>query len=459
MTLPELRSHALDLIRAEDWSGLLRLEPDLREDTEFWNHVWGPSVAVATGLLGRPDALARLAECADGGFHDLDILGAQHFEEAFGADPSWPALRTRITANVPAPRIELLRWPNARPTLPLWLARLDPAGEDRLATRLPERLPSARDTAEHLLHWVTSRWRHNGLNHDDSGDANHVLDRVEAGERFACLEYGVVLTQALNAVRIPARRISLYRADYHAGMGGAHAVTEAWIDDLGKWVLLDGQNGAVWRDADGTPLGVLELLARYRAGDQPHFDGTGPNFRAEHAAEWFRYFFAAGVKDGLAWSAGPYVPVYEGARVIECARLADSDADAAPDLAALSTGVIDKDGPALGFRADHPYAVGIEVAGPGGLVARLAMDEPLRLADEPGEYELTVAARTAYDVLTPQPLSYLVRLTRIPAGAIVRDEWLSGAGTVPRRNCNGALARREPGPPWPRRRDRATCPR
>lgn len=52
-----------------------------------------------------------------------------------------------------------------------------------------------------------------------------MLDRVERGERFACLEYTVVLTQALNAVQIPARRVSLFCAGYYAGVGGAHAVT------------------------------------------------------------------------------------------------------------------------------------------------------------------------------------------------------------------------------------------
>lgn len=60
-----------------------------------------------------------------------------------------------------------------------------------------------------------------------------------------------MLTQALNALQIPARPLSLFKAGYHAGLGTGHAVTEAWIDDLGKWVLLDGQNGAVWRDEDG----------------------------------------------------------------------------------------------------------------------------------------------------------------------------------------------------------------
>jgi hypothetical protein len=408
--LAELRNEAIDRSRAEDWAGLLALEPQLRTDTDFWIQIWGPSCAIAAQLVGRPDALDLLAECASGGFFQLENLGTRYFDDAFASVPGWPELRARIQANAPAPPVELLRWPSARPIPPLRLARLDPAGERRLASCLPDRLPGAWATAEQLLRWVTSRWRHNLLNHDKSGDANLVLARVGRGERFAGPEYGVVLTQALNAVQIPARRISLYRSGYHAGMGGAHSVTEAWIDDLGTWVVLDGQNGAVWRDGDGTPLGVLDLQARYRAGDQPDFDGTGPNFRPEEAAEWFSYFYAAGVRDGLAWSEGPYVPILEGSTVIGCDRLADSDADAAPDLAAIGTGVTSAGGPALVFHGAHPYTSGFEVTGSDGQpVIGLAADVPFRLARTPGEYELTVAVRTPYAVLTPQSLRYLVR--------------------------------------------------
>ena len=226
--------------------------------------------------------------------------------------------------------MELIEWPTTKPALPLGLSRLDAAGEPRLATRLPTTPPGALSTAETLLRWVTNHWRHSGVNHDSSQDANAVLDRVAHGERFACLEYTVVLTQALNAVSIPARRMNLYQADYHAGMGTSHSVTEAWIDDLGAWVVLDGQNGAVWRDAEGTPLSALKLQRRYRDGDRPEFSGGGHNYNATNAGYWFEYFHTVGVRDGLAWSTGSYVPIMEGSTVIVSSRLASSDEDAAP---------------------------------------------------------------------------------------------------------------------------------
>jgi Transglutaminase-like superfamily len=406
--LSHLRTQATDLLRDEDWAGVLALQHKLREDTEYWTQIWGPSCAVAAALTGHPGAWELLEECVSDGFYQLADLGAEVFDEAFGASPDWPDLRARIEANLPLAPVELIRWPTAPPGAPL-LSRLDELGERRLAERLPARLPGAWQTAEQLLAWVTSRWRHIGTNHEPAVNANAVLDRVERGERFACREYTIVLTQALNAVQIPARRISLYREGYYAGVGGGHAVTEAWIDDLGKWVLLDGQNGAVWRDDSGTPLGLLELQRLYQAGDQPEFDGTGDNFNADDAPVWFTYFQTATVTGQLGWSDGPYVPILEGSIVIATERLAASDDDAAPDLALISTGVADEDGLALTFSSSHPYVTGFEITASNGLVSGLAAGQPFPLARAPGRYRLTVATRTPYATLAPQRAEYLVR--------------------------------------------------
>jgi hypothetical protein len=406
--LDELRTRATDIIREQDWASLAGLESALRADTQYWASLWGPACAAAAWHQGRADARDLLEECIGGGFHQPDLLGTI-FDESFGTTPDGAELRARIEANVPPPPIELVRWPCARPILPLGLFRLDGAGEARLAARLPAPQPSAWATAQTMLAWATNRWRHTATSHDDSGDANVVLDRVEQGNRFACKEFTIVLTQALNAVRIPARRISVFQANYHANIGSGHAVTEAWIDDLGKWVLLDGQNGAVWRDSNGTPLSVLELQQRHRAGDRPQFDGSGHNFNPDDAGSWFSFFDTVWITGRLAWSPGPYVPVSEGTFVNQCARLADSDADAAPDLAAISTGITDHDGAALTFGCDHPYADGVQVTEADQVVAELDQGQPLPLAGLPGTHRLSVATRTRYGTLAAQPLEYVIR--------------------------------------------------
>jgi Transglutaminase-like superfamily len=403
----QLRTLATDHIRSGEWAELVALEPALRADTEYWSSWWAAACAIGRWHDGRTDARDLLEDCIAAGFHDMEPFG-RLFEDSFGTEPDWPALRARIEANAPLPPVALVRWPTSRLILPLGLSRLDAAGAARLAARLPPPQASALATAETLLGWVTDRWRHSGASHDTSNDANIVLDRVEQGERFACVEYTVVLSQALNASLIPARPISLFRLDYYTGLGTGHVVTEAWIDDLGKWVVLDGQNGAVWRDAAGTPLGVLELQERYLIGDQPVFSGRGHNFDPGDAARWFRYFYTASVTGVLAWSPGPYVPVMEGAAVVASQRLTESLAGVAPDLAEISTGVADHEGPALVFRADHPYATGFRVTDADGQAIVLDPGQPLRLAGEEGAHELTVAVTTRYGTLLPQPLEYVV---------------------------------------------------
>jgi Transglutaminase-like superfamily len=316
----------------------------------------------------------------------------------------------RDEMDLPAPVVELAWWPCARPIVPLELTRLNRVGEAMVRARLSKPLPSALATAEQLLAWVTNRWRHSTTTYFGPPDANNILDRVAAGGRFDCVEYTIVLSQALNAMEIPARRLDLYAKGYHARADASHHVTEAWIDDLGKWILLDGRNGATWRDRDGAPLSALELQRRFQAGDMPEFAGTGRNFDAAEGETWFSYFSTVVAKDGLAWSDGSYVPVLADGTVIRSSRLADSDVDVAPDLSAISTSVTDRGGAALVFHTDHPYATGFEVTDTATKeTTLLATGEALPLAGEPGDQRLTVSVTTRYGSLSPRHLHYVIR--------------------------------------------------
>jgi Transglutaminase-like superfamily len=419
MNLEELRNVATDHARSARWAELASLEPELRADTEHWIGLWGPLCAIAQWHEGRTDARDLLEECISAGFHDVEAL-RQELDESFGTAADWPELRARMEANIPPPPVELTRWPCARPILPLELMRLDQAGEERLRARLPEPSTSALITAEELLGWVAGRWRHSTTGHVGTSDANLVLDRVEAGDRFACVEYTILLTQALNAVQIPARALSLLRPGYHASLGTAHAVTEAWIDDLGAWVLLDGQNGATWRDSDDRPLSALELQRRYQAGDRPQsgqpqsgqlwYVGCGRNFNADDADAWFNYFDTVSVGRGHAWSARPYVPIVEINRILRSSRLTNTDSDVAPDLSAISTSVTDQGGPALVFHADHPYATWFMMTDTATTAATaLELAQPFPLTGEPGDRRLTVAMTTRYGTLGPRHLDYVIR--------------------------------------------------
>jgi hypothetical protein len=318
----------------------------------------------------------------------------------------------RDEMDLPEPVVELAWWPCARPIVPLELARLNRVGEAMMRARLAKPLPSALATAEQLLAWVANRWRYSATTYFGPPDANMILDRVAAGGRFGAVEYAIVLSQALNALEIPARRMVLFADGYHARPDASHQATEAWIDDLGKWVLLDGRNGATWRDSDGTPLGSLELQRRYQAGDRPPFirTGTGHDFEVPDAETWFSYFSTVVAKDGLAWADGSYVPVQAGGIIIASSRLADSDLDVAPDLSAISTSVTERGGAALMFHTDHPYANGFVITDTATKdTTKLGPGEAFSLAGQPGHQRLTVAVTTPYGSLSPRHLHYVVR--------------------------------------------------
>lgn len=403
----ELRSRAVDHIRASQWRELLALQPELQRDHEYWTALWGPACAVAAHHEGRPDARALLTSLVDAGFYDLRTH-AELFAGSFATDPDWPALRARIEANTPPPPVELLEWPCTTPGH-LGLDRLEPAAEAALAARVPTAADSARETALATLAWVTSRWRHSGANHVAGRDANAVLDRVEAGQRFACREYTIVLTQALNAIGVPARHLALFRDEYHAGIGTGHAVTEAWLDDEGRWVVLDGQNGATWRDERGELLGVRELQQRLADGRLATFVGSGPNFDPASGPEWGQYF-QHWTTGGAAWRSGSFVPVMEGRTVLEARPLLSGSHGAHPDLAELGTCVVDDRGrPALLFVTEHPYAVGFDVTDEQGARRDVRLDEPVPLAGPDGTHAWQVATRTPFGTLRPAAVRFVVR--------------------------------------------------
>ncbi|MEV6284502.1 hypothetical protein [Kribbella sp. NPDC051770] len=390
--LAAVRLRAEQLMRERDDRGLLELVPELRADSEWWAHLWAPGAALAAARVGAAGARELLEEAVAGGFRQPELFDGE-LERVFG----WAEL------SLPAPELELVDWPEAAAVLPLELYSIAPERLPGLLERLPSPGDSAWGTALGLLEWVHGLWRH-ANDHVDAEDALTVLERVEAGERFACVEYSIVLSQALNAVRIPSRRVDLRQDAHHTGVGRGHVVSEAWIDDLDRWVVLDGQNGSYWTDAAGTPLGVRELQALF---EPPHLIGAGsvepPS--AGQAAAWFSYFASASTT-GITWAGPTFAPVFQGSRVIKTPRLVRDSGPAYPRLSALSTGLTGTpQRPVVRFQHHHPYGVGVRLhldSGP------IDTDEwPLDLT--PGDHELTVTIRTPYGETAHQRFAYLVR--------------------------------------------------
>ncbi len=399
--LDSLRTRAQDALQAHDWPAFYGLRPALERDTAFWTDVWGPATAIAARNLGHSEALTLLRRVVAEGFRQPEIFG-DLLERAFGDDPGWARLQTEMTTGVPPSPLTLLDWPVIAPHAALGLLRL-PGREEELRSLIPARETGAWDTARGLLRWVTGRWRHANA-HMDVNDAVECLRRVEAGDRFACVEYSLVLSQALNALDIPARRVSLRQNDYHAGLGRSHMVSEAWIDDLGAWVVLDGQNGLYWTAADGTPLGAPALQEMAVSGAPvPGYCTYRNDLTDDDTHVWFSYFAHISTTAGT-WSAGPFTPVFQREWLVTSNALVHGPAPLYPNLAEVGVETAVAGGaPALRLSAAHPYRAGF-VAGGVPLP-----DDTYVLEMTKGAHEIDLAVVTSYGALAAQRLSYQVR--------------------------------------------------
>lgn len=300
----------------------------------------------------------------------------------------------------------LLEWPE--PTAAaggslLRLERLPPDREDRLRALLPAEEAGAWRSACQLLTWVCTLWRHDPWHAAPEADALDLVERAGHGERFRCVEFTRVLVAALNARAAPARPANLMQSDYHSGIGKGHVAVEAWIDDLGRWVLLDAQNGAYWEDETG-PLSALDLWRRRRAGEDPAAFRTPGGAEAEGAEHWWRHFAHVAV-GGVHVVEGDFEVSFQGTRPLGAHLLLRDPAPLYPSLAAVDVGVRGVEGvPGIELRSAHPYATGFHVDGQ--VLAAVPGTWVLRF--DPGEHAHRVGAITPYGRLATSTVRYRV---------------------------------------------------
>lgn len=121
--------------------------------------------------------------------------------------------------------------------------------------------PGRTEMEKYLLlrNWVRLQWPHNEGNCRRPWDAIDILS-APAGDHGMCVHYGVTYTQCALALGYNARQIILNN----------HYVSEIWVNDLQKWVLMDVETvqkegwerygTAIYLNKDtGMPLNGLEL--------------------------------------------------------------------------------------------------------------------------------------------------------------------------------------------------------
>jgi hypothetical protein len=397
-----LRAQAEHFVNATDDEGLLALLPDLEQDVEWWTPLWAPSAAVAAKRLDRADALAILEAAVAQGFAQPEMFDGA-IETLFGGLPQWPSLLRQMEANVPPPAVRLVDWPVAALPLPLGLECIDPARAADLRATAPPPLASAWETCLAVLGWAT-RCFEPGNTHVDVPDSLDVVRRAGDGERFACVEYSILVSQVLNALRIPARRVDLRQRNYHVGVGRGHVVSEAWVDELNKWVVLDGQNGGYWQDEDGSALGLLELQNALTDKQPVTMVGTTRDILESRSPLWLSYFSMA-VSGGYAWSHQPFSPVFEGTGLIRAHRLLRDGQEAYPDLSAIAVGLDgDPSTPTLNLTSVHPYIDCFAVRDGAGESTLPLIDGTAKYAfnTSPGHHESQLSVVTRYGACRPQ---------------------------------------------------------
>ena len=91
-------------------------------------------------------------------------------------------------------------------------------------------------------------------------DAREILERTRRGEGFDCGTFAWTLIQVLGSLGINARLVEL---ETDEGLG--HSVTEAWCDDLERWIVLDPYTATTF-ELHGVPLSALDLHRLWKAG-------------------------------------------------------------------------------------------------------------------------------------------------------------------------------------------------
>lgn len=101
--------------------------------------------------------------------------------------------------------------------------------------------------------WANKQWGHIQPLPYASWDAHEILDRVEAGDAFWCTYKAALFVQGCNAAGLTARILGINPKDK-----AAHTVTEVYINDFRKWMLVDPWMNCYF-ERDGVPISALEL--------------------------------------------------------------------------------------------------------------------------------------------------------------------------------------------------------
>lgn len=120
------------------------------------------------------------------------------------------------------------------------------------------------------LKWVHSQWEHDGMNQPPAQyRALDILKSVhEQNQKYRCVEYGIVLSEMLQAYGFITRTIGLRTSEVaYGGFGQGHVAMEVWLNEFNKWIFLDPQFGIYLTANEAQiPLNFYESYQQKREG-------------------------------------------------------------------------------------------------------------------------------------------------------------------------------------------------
>jgi len=115
------------------------------------------------------------------------------------------------------------------------------------------------DKIKAILDWTHQQWTHSGSNTPSKSDPLTILEEAKQGNNFRCVEYGIVLSAALNSIGIPSRVLALKTADVEkVRYGAGHVVAESYSKKLNKWIFIDAQFNVI-PFLNNIPLNAVEF--------------------------------------------------------------------------------------------------------------------------------------------------------------------------------------------------------
>ena len=230
----------------------------------------------------KAQAMDAIRQAVGAGFTDYSKYRSDTDLDSLREDPGFKSLLAEIRAKYgPAPLV----WDRAQPA-PQFPVLYDDSKvpqllEMRREFAIDPVVAGAKDDYERLrrlAYWVSTRWEHSPNQMASKSDPLTILREAQKGGRFICREYAIVMAGVAAAYGMPARVVNLMPRDVET-RSEAHSVAEVWLDEYNKWVLADGQYGAIG-ELDGVPLSGIELQTAL-AADRPVVCSAGDATFAE----------------------------------------------------------------------------------------------------------------------------------------------------------------------------------